>query len=557
MSFKSNSEDISDENPDAWEEAKRRLKVIRRLDELGSGRSTADVKQAATDLGLSASRIYVLLDRYRQDHRTRSLLPRRAGWQAGASRLTAKQEDIIQTAVDSEIGHSKKPDLKKIMEDVKLACADAKIPCPSSPTIRARFAALKAKQRSKTPRDRKDRPVGDSPHASRPLDRIQLDHTRVDLIVVDEQTRRPIGRPWITLAIDVFSRLVLGFYLSLEHPSTTSVALAIAHAILPKDRWLRERGIKHTWPARGIPDYVIVDNAKEFKASDFRRACDNYGIEIPDRGPRRPTYGAHIERLIGTQMGAVHMLPGTTLSNIQELGDYDPEKAATMTLEEAEKWIALEILGKYHKKKHSGLGFPPEVVWENNLPVSVDNRLAGVDAKVLFIDFLPSKKRTVSREGIVFNYIYYWDDVLNTWLRTDNRSVIVKYFPPDMSVIYLADGDRYWDIGYRDRRRPSASLWEIKEARKRIKREGDAVVNEEAIFLAMREQREIVEAAVRKTKSARRAIERRRTAVKNPYTGPSPNDAPSEETTEEKSQAPGPEHEDSAAPSDGFYVEEW
>jgi hypothetical protein len=37
------------------------------------------------------------------------------------------------------------------------------------------------------------------------LDVMQIDHTQVDLHVVDEEFRRPIGRPWITVAMDIGS----------------------------------------------------------------------------------------------------------------------------------------------------------------------------------------------------------------------------------------------------------------------------------------------------------------------------------------------------------------
>lgn len=55
-----------------------------------------------------------------------------------------------------------------------------------------------------------------------------------------------------------------------------------------------------------------------------------------------------IERLIGTMMGAVHMLPGTTFSDIVKRGDYDPERHAVMTLEELDRWLASQIVGCYH-----------------------------------------------------------------------------------------------------------------------------------------------------------------------------------------------------------------
>jgi hypothetical protein len=46
----------------------------------------------------------------------------------------------------------------------------------------------------------------------------------------------------------------------------------------------------------------------------------------------------HIERLIGTMMGAVHVLPGTTFTNVKIRGDFDAEgRATTFTLRELEK----------------------------------------------------------------------------------------------------------------------------------------------------------------------------------------------------------------------------
>jgi putative transposase len=59
------------------------------------------------------------------------------------------------------------------------------------------------------------------------LEVVQIDHTPVDVIVVDEAHRLPIGGPWLTLAIDVATRVVVGFYVSLEAPSSTSVALCL------------------------------------------------------------------------------------------------------------------------------------------------------------------------------------------------------------------------------------------------------------------------------------------------------------------------------------------
>ena len=70
---------------------------------------------------------------------------------------------------------------------------------------------------------------------------------------------------------------------------------------------------------------------------------------------KQPHYGGHIERLIGTQMGAVHLLPGTTFSHPGKRWDYPSSQAAVMTLRELERWIAWEVAGHYHQRIHASL----------------------------------------------------------------------------------------------------------------------------------------------------------------------------------------------------------
>jgi hypothetical protein len=85
----------------------------------------------------------------------------------------------------------------------------------------------------------------------------------------------------------------------------------------------------------GLPKSLHMDNAREFKSEAIRRGCDEYGIEKLFRPIAQPHFGGDIERLIGTLMGSVHLLPGTTSSNVAERGDYDSAKSATMTLAES------------------------------------------------------------------------------------------------------------------------------------------------------------------------------------------------------------------------------
>jgi putative transposase len=124
--------------------------------------------------------------------------------------------------------------------------------------VQRRFGAAAARQRFG--------PVGfSSLQPTSPLEVAQIDHTLVD-VVVDELERLPLGRPWLTLAIDVARRMVIGFYVSLERPSTLSVALALSHAVLPKDLWLSDRELDLDWLGCGLPESLHLDDAQEFKS---------------------------------------------------------------------------------------------------------------------------------------------------------------------------------------------------------------------------------------------------------------------------------------------------
>jgi putative transposase len=126
----------------------------------------------------------------------------------------------------------------------------------------------------------------------RALEVVQIDHTPVDVIVVDRENRQPIGRPWLTLAVDVKTRMITGFHVSLWSPSALSVCLALTHAVLEKTSWLADRELQTLeWPISGLPQVLHVDNAREFHSEALVRGCQEYGIRLDHRPVGRPHFG--------------------------------------------------------------------------------------------------------------------------------------------------------------------------------------------------------------------------------------------------------------------------
>lgn len=315
--------------------------------------------------------------------------------------------------------------------------------------------------------------------ASAPHALVQIDHTKGDVVLLDEETRLPIGRPWLTFVEDIYSRMILGFYVSLDPPSALSVGLAIAHAVLPKDSWLAEHGIDLVWPCQGLLGCVYVDSGLDLNGSLMKRGCQEYGIDLQNRPLGQPDFGGHIERLIGTLMRKTHELPGTTYSSVAEKGDYDAAAQACMTLQEFETWIAHFILGVYHNRPHRGIGrqTPRQRYesWfqEHGKNLGITGAPLPEDLHRFRLDFLPFKEQTIQRYGVeMLHGTFYFADALRAFSKEKDpqdprkgRRFRFAYDPRDISIIYFWHpvAEEYIPIPWKDSSRRPMSLWELRQ----------------------------------------------------------------------------------------------
>lgn len=494
-----------------WAEAVRREAVIRPLSAV-SRRKSHLVAEASRQLGLSNRRIYGLLDGFRRNPVTASLLPRKPGPKKGARQLDAKVDAQIEAAIDDVYLKREQPTLRKVLREAARNCRTAGLTPPSMKALRARVSARGLRERMKAREGAEA--AGDSfrlvkvgLRAERPLQVVQIDHTKVDIMLVDDVTRACIGRPWLTLVLDVHTRMVLGLHLSLDAPCATSAALAVAQAVLPKTDWLADRAIKLSWAVHGLPEIIHVDNGREFHSRAFERGCQQHGIRIEYRPPATPRFGGHIERLMGTLMGRVHAFPGSTSSNVVARGAYDAEARAVLSFQEFEHILALEVLGPYHNEIHSALGRTPASAWTAGM-AKVTLR-SPADATVFLRDFLPFEERVVRRDGVRLFGIAYQDGGLAHLVDHGPGKLRVKYDPRDLSAVFveLLTGDHV-RVPYADLSRQPITLWEHREATQRLRREGRRTVDEHAIFTAVAEQRRLLLEAQERSKSARRAVAR-------------------------------------------------
>jgi len=520
--------DLAGVKEEDWEIAERRMEFIRPFIE--SEKRTAELAElCAKEANVHRATIYRWVDTYERSGLLSSLLPLDRSYKRGG-RLDKSVEIIIKDVIENYYLKMRKPSPSKTYLEIKRLCWNGGLTPPHENTIRNRIKAIDNKTRVKHRLGKKianqsfNPILSEYPDAYNILSVYQIDHTPANIILVDDETRLPIGRPWLTVAIDVYSRMVAGVYISLNPPSADSVGLCLANAILPKEDWLAKFDIKTNWPVWGIPDAVHADNAKEFRGKMLRRAAKEYSIDIYLRPVARPEFGAHIERLLGTFKRDIESLPGTTFANVKDKGDYPSEKEAALTLFDFEKWLAIYITEIYHQRVHSGVLLSP--IKKYNDGVFGTDKVLGrgipdkiIDEERLYIDFLPFYERTVQNYGIQIDEVFYYSHVLNRWINSfDEKSpklkkkFIVRRNPRDISVIYFYDPElnEYFEIPYRDTSRPAISLWELRKVKSKLKEEGLKNVDENKIFEAYDKIREIENKSIKKTKSIRRADQRRK-----------------------------------------------
>ncbi|TGD78238.1 Mu transposase C-terminal domain-containing protein [Hymenobacter wooponensis] len=417
-------------------------------------------------------------------------LLRQKGKREKKSRLAVRAEQILQECLQKYYYTEQQASVTYTLEQIKLRCALEGIIAPSMPTVHRRIKALGRKlsiQRRlgrQTAREQLGHIRQNTLEANYPLHVVELDHSLLNILLIDEDTGRSLCRPWLTLALDVYSRMVVGFHLGFETPGSCGTGLCLAHALLPKETWLAGHDIDGAWPCWGTMQILYTDNAKEFRGSVLARACEQYGIQLQFRPPRQPNYGGHIERLFKTLKWRIRHLPGAYFKSKNKSKVYRPSKCAIFTLTDFQRWIGTYIVCLYHQRIHSELRQSPLDCYRQGMLGNRDhpgcpipNRLA--NELQVKLDFMPYVERTIQRYGVRIGHLEYYDPVLSSYIygvgetpvNAAGRKYVFRLDPRNVSCVYFLDPNtrEYHKIPLADMASGDFSVYTKREALRRVK----------------------------------------------------------------------------------------
>lgn len=467
---------------------------------------------AAMAIGLKRAAFYKLAKRALGSKNYHCIVPRKTGRPLGAVAQEASIEILIDNMIDKHF-KGKAATYAHVWKQCQVEADKRHITRPGYPTVRRRIKALGKREEDlrKYGADFVNEKYGPKPgykETSRPLEWVQIDHTVVDLIIVDEATRKVIGRPWLSLAICLHTRVVLGFYLSLLPPSAVTVAMLVECCVLPKDRLLASLNLPGDfWPMHGMVETFHADNAKEFISDVFELNLSSYGVKVEHRLVGKKHQGGHIESLIGKMMTrTVHFLRGTTYSNTVQRRGQNSEKKASLSFSEL-KYIIVCSIRAYHETKHSGIGMSPMRKWDEHYSSNPPARtIPSEDHEVFrYLMYPEVGEKYIGDNGIQFKKRVYYSSAIKDYI---TEKVLIKFDPYDLTYLMVRVKGKFLRIPCVRNSLNRSENWEMLRHQIQQKGERNGTISK-AGTVAVQLANERHEQGIAKTAAAKREEKRR------------------------------------------------
>jgi putative transposase len=383
----------------------------------------------------------------------RSLIPQ-TGQQGGRGkgRLHDRVEQIIEAVLDdfthitervSTVDQVVTAVVNRIADENRYRQTDDHLPLPSERTIRRRIKVAGERQilgrRLSRREQQAESDVQLGPRPTRILERVEIDHTTLDLFVVDETDGLPVGRPHITACIDKYSGLVPGWHIGFNHGGYESIMLCLQHAFLPKPDYRTLYGTEHDYPVYGLFEKLCIDHGKDFKSHDLQQALAELGVIREEMPSETPWFKGSIERYFQSiNQQLLKGKPGYTFGDVVALGDYNAQKDAVISLSAFLEIFHIFMVDIYPHTWHRGLEAIPMQRWQANSDLYQPDLFE--DATALKRILLPGAERTLRPHGIEWERnLYRGPEMARLRELHGSTKIRFKYNPDDMDVVYVRD----------------------------------------------------------------------------------------------------------------------
>lgn len=277
--------------------------------------------------------------------------------------------------------------------------------------------------------------------ADYPLDVVEIDHTLMNLYVVDDASFLPLGRPWITAIKDRYSNILLGFYISFHAGGLKSIFGAVKHSLNSHQRaYEMWPDIENPWPAFGLGVVYCSDRGSDFMSQQYLSAILDLGASYEYCERRTPWLKGSIERFFGTlESTFFETIPGKTFNSLANRKDYNPREHAvirfTTLIYLIHKWAA-----DYHNvTPHSRKMASPLELWNEGVEIAPPRYPAFSQALDVILGL--RNTGTLQNEGIQFLGLHYADPGLQELVDDIGKKREVEFVvsPENLGYIHVKD----------------------------------------------------------------------------------------------------------------------
>ena len=355
------------------------------------------------------------------------------------TRLTKEASELLDTCIEDEYETLKQKPMQHVYNEYVRRCE-------ASDVVAASYVTFVQRVKQRPQREQVKKRAGkraayqtgaqnvwltySTPrHGDFPWQLCHVDHTQLNLEIVCATTGKGLGRPWLSLLQDAFSRRILAVVLTFDPPSYRTCMNILVTCVQRHQR---------------LPQQLVVDNGAEFRSNYFEGLLAYYSVTKLERPSGQPRFGSLIERLFRTsETELIHNLKGNTQATkgVRQLTKaVNPKAHAVWTLPDVHALFCRWGYEVYDQLHHSTLGQSPRAAYlsgMNQYGLRPSRQIR--DDETFRMLVLPTTRRGSAKvqagRGVRIQYLYYWCDVFRQQA-VIGTEVAVKYDPRDVGIAY-------------------------------------------------------------------------------------------------------------------------
>lgn len=275
-------------------------------------------------------------------------------------------------------------------------------------------------------------------HASRALQRLEVDHTILDVVVISDTSGMPLGRPVITIIVDAYSGYLVGFYISFAGAGLAAVLNAMKIGLMPKDDFTANAPfLKESWLGYGVGESYGIDNGLEFHSPQFVSAAIELNTDVNYCAVRQPWLKPNVERYF-RDLGYNLPQSGRVLKPVANSLPLNPRDTARITFSDLCKGLLKYFVDVHPLKINSRTLERPFDLFKESFEKTPPPQLP-TNFEKLGLIAAHRKVLTVGNEGIVMPGLRFNSTDLQMTRRQiqSTYKTAIKFDPEDLGYVYV------------------------------------------------------------------------------------------------------------------------